>query len=681
MSGILTRRNQPLRKPPPVRPPLGKPPHGKPGREEDHTRIRLSVLSTVVLVLFVALFARLWYLQVLAGDRYGELAEGNRVRQVVIEAPRGRILDRKGRVLVDNRAAWAVTVKLQEMGDNPDEVLDRLSTVLHVPRAEIDDRLKRYTGSPLKGVPVAEDVRPEVLYYLTERQEQFPGVEPAVVALREYPHADLAAHVLGYVGEIAPEQLKEERYRGYRQGDIIGKAGVEQTYDREIRGRDGYQLMEVNAGGDVVGTVRTQPPVPGNDLRLSVDLDVQRVAEQALVEGLKAARKLPDTENGGNYPAPAGTVVVTDVRDGSVLAMASLPQYDPRRFVGGISSKDFKRYNADPDKPLINRAVQSVYPSGSTFKAIVAMAGLKAGVIDPGTTVGCGGSYSLGSYVKHDHSSHGTTDLARSLEQSCNVYYYTIGHKLWTQEQRQAKAKRPITEHIQDTARSLGLGAKPAIDLPFAAGGTVPDREWRQSFWEQHRDTYCKGTSRLAKELCAEGNRWRAGDNLNIAIGQGDVQISPLQLASAYAALGNGGTVYVPHTGGALLDPDTGKPVQTVKPRVESVAEAAPAHFAAVREGLVAVTTSGTAATAFEGFPLDRYPVAAKTGTADLNGKSASAWFASYAPAGDPRYSIVVMLEEGGHGGQVSAPVARKVYEELFGLQQSQIKAGRDSSG
>lgn len=675
------RRAQPLRKPPPVRPPLGKPPLGKPQRDADHTRIRLSVLSTVVVVLFVALFSRLWYLQVLAGDRYGELAEGNRVRQVVIEAPRGRILDREGRVLVDNRAAWAVTVKTSEMGDREDEVLNRLVEVLHMPRAEIDERLDRYTGSPLKGVPVAEDVPPEVLYYLTERQEQFPGVVPAVVALRQYPHGELASHVLGYVGEIAPDQLEDERYRGYRQGDIIGKAGVEMTYDREIRGQDGYQLMEVTADGDVVGVAHTQPPVPGDDLRLSLDLDVQRVAEQALLEGLQEARKLPDTQKGGTYPAPAGTVVVTDVRDGSIVAMASLPQYDPRRFVGGISTKDFKAYNTDPDKPLINRAVQSVYPSGSTFKAIVAMAALRAGVVEPDTTVQCGGSYSLGSYVKHDHNSHGTTDLARSLEQSCNVYYYTIGHKLWQQEQRQAGTNQPVDEHMQDTARAFGLGATPEIDLPFAAGGTIPDRAWRKEFWEGNKDTYCQGTSRLEQELCKEGYRWRAGDNLNVAIGQGDVQISPLQLATAYAALGNDGTVYSPHTAQALLDRDTSTPTRTIKPRVESVVESSPANFAAVREGLVAVTTQGTAASAFEGFPLGRYPVAAKTGTADLNGKSASAWFASYAPANDPQYSIVVMLEEGGHGGQVSAPVARKIYEELFGLQQHEIEAGTDSSG
>jgi penicillin-binding protein 2 len=312
--------------------------------QNQNSRLRLSLLSFIVLGLFLALFSRLWYLQVLAGERYGDLAEGNRVRRVVVDAPRGRILDRQGRVLVRNRAAWAVTVKPSELGDQRDAVLGRLARVLKVPKARIEERLRDYTGSPLRGVPVAEDVAVNQLFYLTEHADQFPGVVPEVLALREYPSGRLAAHLLGYVGEISPRELASKRFRGIKEGDTVGKAGVELTYDRLLRGRPGRRDLEVDATGDVVRTLDAAEPVAGNDLRLSIDLDLQRTVERALADGLKAARSLPDRERGGTYPAPAGTAVVLDPRDGSVLALASLPQYDPRKFVGGISRADFDRY-------------------------------------------------------------------------------------------------------------------------------------------------------------------------------------------------------------------------------------------------------------------------------------------------------------------------------------------------
>jgi penicillin-binding protein 2 len=658
-----------------------KPP--PPPREKDLTRARVSILAWVVLLLFVAMFSRLWYLQVLAGDRYGQLAEGNRVRQVVVDAPRGRILDRHGKVIVDNRPAWAVTVKVRDMGGQKRVVMDRLARLLGVPRAELDERMERYVGSPLRGVPVAEDVKPEVLFYLTEHAGQFPGVEPAVVPLRRYPHGTLGAHLLGYVNEISAEQLTQDRYRGYAQGDLIGKAGVEMTYDRDIRGRDGYQLLEVNASGKVVRTLATRQPVEGDDLQLAIDLDVQKATEAALHEGMEAARGFFDKERGTTYPAPAASAVVLDVRDGSVLALASLPEYDPRRFVGGIKKADFAAYQTGPGKPLINRAVQSVYPPGSTWKTISAMAGLGSGAITPTTRFSCGGSYSLGSYVKRDWkpSGHGSVDLNKSLEQSCDVYYYTLGHMFWRQEENNLAHDRPVGEKLQGMARQFGFDRQPQIDLPFAADGTVPDRRWRQEFWTENKDMYCKGTSRLYRELCTEGYRWRGGDNLNIAIGQGDLQVSPLQLAMAYAAVGNGGTIYAPHVADRVVDPVTRKPARVVASRVESVVKAPPKAFSAVGGALAKVPVTGTAVSAFANFPLDRYPIAGKTGTADLHPYAPFAWFASFAPANDPKYAVVVMVEQGGHGGQTAAPVARKVYEALFGLQSTALTVGQDGSG
>jgi penicillin-binding protein 2 len=646
-------------------------------------RARLSVLSVIVGVLFVAIASRLWYLQVLAGDRYGDLAEGNRVRQVVVEAPRGRILDRDGKVLVRNRAAWAVTVKPSELGDRRRETLGRLARVLRTSRAKLEARLADYTGSPLRGAPVAEDVPMDQLFYLTEHADRFPGVAPEVLALREYPFATAAAHVLGYVGEISADELKQKRFRGYRAGDIIGKAGVELTYDKWLRGRNGVQDLEVNAAGEVVRTLGGRPPVPGKDLRLAVDLEVQRTAEQALASGLRAARALPDRERGGTYPAPAATAVVLDPDDGAVLALASLPQYDPRRFVGGISRRDFARYANDPGKPLLQRAVQSVYPPGSTWKPFTALAGLRSGVITPSTGYRCPGSFTIGNYTKRDWTprGHGTVALTDSLRLSCDVYYYNLGAAFGAGERAQEDRGEKVDERMQATARGFGFGRQPDLDLPYATEGTVPTREWRKRFWERNKRVYCAGSSAVYRDLCREGWRWQGGDNLNIAIGQGDVQVSPLQLALGYAAVANGGTVYRPHVGQAVIDPVSGQAVRRVSPRVEGVARVPGGALAAVGQALATVPTGGTATSAFAGFPLDRFPVAGKTGTADLPPRAPFAWFASYAPATNPQYVVVVMVEEGGHGGESAAPVARAIYQRLFGLPVGPVAAGVDRSG
>jgi len=648
-------------------------------------RSRTTLLSVVVAVLLLALLSRLWFLQVLAGQRYGNLAEVNRVRQVVVQAPRGRILDRRGRVLVRNRAAWAVTVKPTALTDRRqrDAVLQRLSHLLGISRAKIDERLRDYNGSPLRGVPVAEDVPTDKLFYLAEHGGELPGVAPEVVALRDYPNGPLAAHVLGYVGEISADELKSGTFPGLRQGDTVGKAGVELTYDRYLRGRDGVEDFEVNASGRVVRSLGGHPPVPGMDLELSVDLDVQKQAEQSLKDGMKLARGLADSSRGGTYPAPAATAVVLDPNDGSLVALASLPEYDPRKFVGGISRRDFAAYSKDPRNPLLDRAIQAAYPAGSTWKAVTALAGLQHGVITPSTAIHCPGSYQFGNSVKHDWTpkGHGTVDLTKSLQLSCDVYYYNVGASFSRSEMSQEARGRKAAEQMQATARSLGFGKAPSLDLPYSAPGTVPTREWRKRFWEANKAVYCKGTSALYRALCRDGWQWQGGEDLNIAIGQGALLVSPLQLALGYGAIANGGTVYRPHVAQAVTNPVTGRAVRTIRPRVARVARIPAGDFAAVARGLATVPSTGTASGAFGGFPLDRFPVAGKTGTADLPPKAPFAWFASFAPVENPRYVVVAMVEQGGHGGESAAPVARALYEKLFGLPIKPIVAGNDRSG
>jgi penicillin-binding protein 2 len=648
-------------------------------------RPRITLLTVVVAALLIALLSRLWFLQVLAADRYGDLAEGNRVRQVVVEAPRGRILDRNGHVLVRNRAAWAITVKVPELGDagQRGRVLGRLSRLLGLSRAKIDERLQDYNGSPLRGVPVAEDVPVDKLFYLAEHSDDFPGVAPEVVALRQYPYGSLAAHVVGYVGEISREELSSGDFKGVQQGDTVGKAGVELTYDHYLRGHDGVEDFEVNAAGRVVRSLGGRVPVPGTDLELSIDVKVQKQAERSLKDGMKLARGLADASRGGRYPAPAATAVVLDPNDGSLLALASLPEYDPRKFVGGISRKDFAIYSDDKSYPLLNRAVQSAYPPGSTWKAITALSALRTKVITPSTTFHCPGSYKFGTATFHDWtpSGHGTVNLSKSLEQSCDVFYYNVGAN-FARSEASAEAKGDkAAEDMQATARSLGFGAQPAIDLPYSTPGTVPTREWRKRYWEANKAVYCKGTSALYKELCRDGWRWQGGEDLNISIGQGALLVSPLQLAVGYGAIANGGTVYRPYVGRSLLSPGTGKPVRTIQPRVSGVARISAGDFAAVAQGLSMVTSAGTAAGAFSGFPLNRFAVAGKTGTADLPPKAPFAWFASFAPVAKPKYVVVAMVEQGGHGGESAAPVARTLYENLFGLPIQAIVAGNDLSG
>ena len=648
-------------------------------------RPRITMLSLVVGALLLALLSRLWFLQVLAADRYGDLAEGNRVRQVVVEAPRGRILDRNGKVMVRNRAAWAITVKLPELGNTArrNQVLGRLSRLLGLSRAKIDERLQEYNGSPLRGVPVAEDVPVDKLFYLAEHSDDFPGVAPEVVALRQYPYGTLAAHVVGYVGEISRDELSSGDFSGVQQGDTVGKAGVELTYDHWLRGQDGVEDFEVNAAGRVVRSLGGRPPVPGMDLQLSIDVKVQKQAEQSLKDGMKLARGLSDASRGGRYPAPAATAVVLDPNDGSLLAMASLPEYDPRKFVGGISQKDFAVYNDDRTYPLLNRAVQSAYPPGSTWKAITALSALRTKVITPQTTFHCPGSYKFGTSTFHDWtpSGHGTVNLSKSLEQSCDVFYYNVGANFARSEAATEAKGKKAAEDMQATARMLGFGGQPAVDLPYSTPGTVPTREWRKRFWEANKAVYCKGTSALYKELCRDGWQWQGGEDLNISIGQGALLVSPLQLAVGYGAIANGGTVYRPHVGRSLLSPSTGKPVRTIQPKVAQVAPISAGDFAAVAQGLSTVTSAGTAAGAFSGFPLNRFSVAGKTGTADLPPKAPFAWFASFAPVQNPKYVVVAMVEQGGHGGESAAPVARALYDKLFGLPIQPIVAGNDLSG
>lgn len=645
------------------RPSLGRPAFGRPSRSgPDGYSLRLGVLGVVVLSLFATLLARLWYLQVLAAPDLADEAKLNSVRLVATEAPRGRILDRAGRVLVDNRVVAAVVVDRQQAARDT-TLLPRLADVLKLPLIELQRRMSDVRFTQYKPVPVAEDVPKELVVFLREYAEEFGGVSVEQVAQRTFPNGTLAAHILGYVGEINDSELAARRGQGYRAGDSIGKLGVELAYEHVLRGSAQVEKLQVDSTDHVLRTLGLQPGVPGRDIQLTIDLDVQRVAEQALEEGLMAARKAWDPERLKHFIAPAGAVVVMDPRDGSILAMASYPTYDPDDFANGISVARFAELN-DPagHYPLNNRAIQGLYAPGSTFKMVTALAGLEQGVIAPHSSYTDTGRYEVGNppIVLRNAGgiANGRIDLAAALTVSSDVYFYWLGEEF----------EKRGNYGIQGVARDLGLGRVTGVELPYEAGGRIADPDVKRKLHMDNPEAFTEG-------------EWYTGDNLNMAVGQGDTVVTPLELASAYATFANGGTVYTPHLGAAVRDPVSGA-VSPIQAQAQRRLAWNPANRDAVMSGLARVVSaeSGTAYNAFAGFPLSRFPVAGKTGTAEVFGKQDTALFSAFGPVGDPRYVVTVVMEESGRGAAAAAPVARRVFDSLVGNPTQPVArvAGRD---
>jgi len=630
----------------------------------DSTSLRLGILAVVVLSLFSALFARLWYLQVLSAPTAQAEAQLNSVRFVYTEAPRGRILDRNGKVLVGNRVVPTVVVNKTELGEKPEIVISHLAALVKMPEDKLRERIEDPRYSPFKPIPVADDVPKETLIHIREHQAEYPGVQGVMLTKRAYPNGSLAAHVVGYVGEINDAELDPRKARGYRPGDSIGKSGVELAYENDLRGQPEVEKLEVDAQGSVLRSLGRQPAVQGHDVRLTVDLDLQKVAEESLQQSLAAAQGTYDNESSKRFLAPAGSAVVVDPRDGSVLAMASFPTYNPADFIDGISEKTFAELN-DPagHYPLNNRVTQGLYAPASTFKLVTSIAGLETGLITPQYTVNDRGTFTIGdpptTLTNAFSEAFGPVNLSAALTVSSDVYFYELGSRFCPGQ---------CNTSIQDAARELGLGDFTEIELPFEASGRIPDEQSKRRLNDSNPDAF-------------PDPEWYTGDNLNLAIGQGDTVVTPLQLVNAYATLGNGGTVYAPHVGGAILDVN-GVEVRKVETRVNRKTEIP----AAIRQPLVAgfegavAASRGTAAPAFAGFPLATFPIAGKTGTAQVGGKQDTALFTAFAPSNDPRYAVTVVMEEAGFGAASAAPVARRIFDQALGLPLTPIAytVGRD---
>jgi len=589
--------------------------------------VRLAIFGGVAVALFAILFLRLWLLQVLDGEKYLAEAKNNRTRSFRTSAPRGKILDRNGDVLVANRTSLALQVNPRKLPEDPVErhaELSRLADLTHGSlkhvRRTMHEELKLAPAAP---VTLRRDVGHYLVYYLQENQDRFPGVEVQRVFVRAYPDGTMAAHILGTVGEIDGKELKEPRYKGLQPGDEIGQEGVEDTYDRYLRGRPGLTRIQVDALGEPTpnGRLVSKPPAPGDNLKLSIEKEVQEAGEAGL-----AARGLP------------GAFITMDVHTGEILALGSFPTFEPSLFTRPLTQAQVEETYSNPAAPLTDRAITGYYPTGSTFKLITAMAALESGVLTPSRSIYDGGAFTVGeeSFKNAGGASYGSLTLVPALEVSDDVFFYTLGYEMWD------------TGQLQRWAHALGIGRPTGIDLPGAVEGLLPTQHWRNQLYKEG------GTERP----------WSSGDNIQLATGQGDLQTNPLQMAIAYAAVANGGTVVTPHVGKEVTDA-AGRVLKEFAPPPRRHVKMNPANRDVILEGLhdAAQGASGTSYAVFGGFPI---PVAGKTGTAQRVGHADQSWYIVLAPYPNPKIVTAVTIEEGGFGAESAAPVALDILEAYF---------------
>jgi penicillin-binding protein 2 len=669
------------------------------------TGVRLAVIRVVVISLLLTLGARLYYLQVLDQHKLTQTANRQHTREVILAAPRGAVVDDLGRPLVTNRSSLVVTVNRAELQAEEDDgaaVLQRLSKLIKVPAAELAKRITPcakgvprpcWNGSPYQPVPVVTDTTPNVVLTIEERQEDFPGVSAESQTLRQYPNGSLAAHSLGYVGPVNQDELDAARKAGRTDLNLnaqIGRSGLEKTYDPDLRGTDGVRYVTVDNRGTVLGTQRETSPQRGNTLVTSIDRDVQRIADKALSDEI-AKRRTQTDKAGQPYKAPSGAAVVMDPRTGRVIALSTTPTYDPTVFVGGISKTELARLtDENAGTPLVSRAVQGQFAPGSTFKLSSVSAEIMSGRSPLDGTYTCPGSLKVGNATKNNFEGRGiagTIDLRIALAKSCDTIFYGFAQTDWYSDESRIDGGQKPAETLQRMARAFGFGSPPGIDLPAGeqTSGRIVDRSFKKARWDANKAQYCADAkraypeetdptrrtflTRLAAENCSDGWRFQVGDAANLAIGQGETTVSPLQLAAAYSALVNGGTLWEPRLGRAVLDPD-GKVVRQIAARSRGKVPVSGPVLDYIKSSLAFTPVNGASGSvAFAGFPLDKVLVGGKTGTAEVFGKQDTSWFASWAPADGPaKYVVVAMIEQAGLGAQAAAPVARAIYEGIYGL-------------
>jgi penicillin-binding protein 2 len=598
---------------------------------EDKRRLttRITAIQTVVLVTFALLAGGFWFFQIAQGDKFKEMAENNHQRTLPLRAPRGVILDRHGRVIVENRNSFNISI-MREQSKDLDRTIEVLADITGVPLQELADIVARHRGQPLyRPIVVLQNATLDQMAAVAARQHELPDVVVQEVPTRKYPSDAMAAHLIGYVGEASEAQVSQS---GYSLGTIVGQTGVEKNYNDVLMGQDGARLVVVNSLGREISELGEQRPTEGRALKLTIDYDMQKALEDAF-----------------RHHDYWGAAAFIDPSNGDVLAMTSLPAYDPNQFAVGIDSATWSGLNKDPLRPLSNRLTQGTYPPGSTFKILMAVVGLQEGIIDPSTQVYCpGGGNFYGRYFQcHKRGGHGTVDLRHAIEKSCNVYFYTIGARLGNK-----------IDIVHKWAERLGLVGRTGIDLPNEVPSFVASSEWSQ---------------RVRKQP------WYPGETVSVSIGQGAVAATPMGLAMFAATIANGGTLYKPQLVREVFDGREWKAVERPEPRARTAMN--PEHVKAIHEGMwMVVNAAGTGGSA----RMPGYNVAGKTGTAQANislenrrrlsGDAAArfrdhGWWIFYAPSDKPEVAGVVFTENSEHG-YLGAPIAKHVLETYFAKKE-----------
>lgn len=573
----------------------------------------------IISVLVIAvLIGRAAYLQIYQGEYYAGLADGNRIRIVPSMAPRGTFYDRNGELLVTNRPGFSVSL-LPLTAPISDDVIDRLSDLLKVPTDEIKTKIAGHSGfNPIR---IKTDVTPDIVSIIEEQKSQYPGVVIEVTPIRDYILKQEGAHTFGYVSEINDTELEKMKDEGYKSGDIIGKFGLEKVYDKELRGENGGQQVEVDVSGKPVQILGRKEPVPGDDLELTIDINLQQAAEKAVDEQL--------TQIG----AHAAAAVVMNPQTGEILAMVSRPAFDPNLFAHGISSKDWNQLNNNPYHPMDNKTITGEYPPGSTFKIVTGTAALTEGVVTPDEQIFDSGHHWIIPKGNADGEALGWLNFRTALAHSDNVYFYEMGNRLGI-------------DRLEKYARMFGLGAKTGIDLPYEATGLVANRRY--------------------KEKNFDDGEWYLSETFDAAIGQGFNLVTPLQAAMVMGEIAADGKRYKPHVVNRIIAPD-GSVVKDFQLELLSQLDVPEEDIKLVQDGLHDVTKYGTAASSFRGFTVD---IAGKTGTAENSQGRDHGWFVAYGPFDNPNIVVAVIVENGGYGSQSAVPIGRKILEAAFGLNQ-----------
>jgi len=663
------------------------------------TRLSMLVIQIMIISLLMALFGRLFYLQVAAGPKYREAALSIQSRDTIFPATRGLIVDSSGVPLALNRTGLAVTIDrlaLDKQRDKGVAVLKKLAKLLKLQYSDVYQKTRLcgelkvgsrsgcWTGTRYQPIPITKEASADVALQVVERPDEFPGVDATAIAIRNYPAivGVNAAHVLGYVGPLTDSDLAGINGKTYYRSESIGKSGLEIQYDSYLRGIPGIRTVIVDRKEAITSEGQNTNSVPGDHLVTSLDVRVQAAAESALADAVARSRA-----NG--YRADSGAAVVMDVNTGRIIAMASYPTYDPNMWEKGLTVKQAEAMFSETNGvPALSRPIQGRFAPASTFKAVSIMAAANAGY-DLTKSYSCPANVKVGTRVFNNFESRAqsTASLKKLLAISCDTVWYQISFDEWLRDGGLSPIKNP-NDYFFKAADSFQINQKTGIDLPSESAGRLPDRAWKQSWYDANKDFYCNYREKaaksqqtqflllLAKENCLDGNKVRAGDAVNFSIGQGDTLVTPLKLTQMYAAIANGGTLWQPTIGRAIVKTD-GTVLKSLDPIKTGTIAATPKTVKFLQGALREVIVSGTAAGSFAGFPV---AISGKTGTAQVFGrnpngssKDDTSWFASFAPSNKPQFAVVMMVSQGGFGSSSSGVGVRKIYEAIFGVVNKKV--------